>query len=160
MSTHVVTGFKAQAGRADEVVAILSHILPESLEHDGCEVISLRRGQGDHAHRVVHPVGHPPPLRRIPRLAHRGRPHRRDRRTTTEYLRQSRQLLPGGGGSSRAEHEPGMVPTSRLAADLQDATVSLVIPVATFAALVRGHSDVPDDVAITGDRQLGECWSR
>jgi hypothetical protein len=27
MSTHVVTGFKAQAGRADEVVAILGHVL-------------------------------------------------------------------------------------------------------------------------------------
>ena len=52
MSTHVVTGFKAQAGRADEVVAILSHVLPESLEHDGCEVISLRRGQDDPRHIV------------------------------------------------------------------------------------------------------------
>lgn len=43
----------------------------------------------------------------------------------------------------------------RLAAHLQNATVSLAIPVATFAALVGGRSDVSDDVGTTGDRQLG-----
>jgi uncharacterized protein (TIGR03083 family) len=35
------------------------------------------------------------------------------------------------------------------------ATVSLAMPVTTFAALVGGRSDVPDDVDIAGDRPLG-----
>jgi uncharacterized protein (TIGR03083 family) len=35
------------------------------------------------------------------------------------------------------------------------ATVSLAIPVTTFAALAGGRSDVPDDAGITGDRELG-----
>ena len=43
----------------------------------------------------------------------------------------------------------------RLAADPRDATVSLAIPVASFAALAGGRSDVPGDVGITGDGQLG-----
>ncbi len=43
----------------------------------------------------------------------------------------------------------------RLAADSRDATVSLEIPVATFAALVGGRSDVPGDIGVTGDQQLG-----
>jgi uncharacterized protein (TIGR03083 family) len=42
-----------------------------------------------------------------------------------------------------------------LAADPQDATASLTIPVASFAALAGGRSDVPGDVGIAGDRQLG-----
>jgi len=42
-----------------------------------------------------------------------------------------------------------------LAAGPDGATVSLAIPVTTFAALVGGRTDVPDDVAITGDQQLG-----
>jgi hypothetical protein len=33
--------------------------------------------------------------------------------------------------------------------------VSLAIPVASFAALAGGRSDVPGDVGITGDGQLG-----
>jgi uncharacterized protein (TIGR03083 family) len=41
------------------------------------------------------------------------------------------------------------------AANLDDPTVTLAIPVASIAALVGGRSDVPDDVSITGDRQLG-----
>ncbi|MGD0376492.1 MAG: maleylpyruvate isomerase family mycothiol-dependent enzyme [Streptosporangiaceae bacterium] len=44
----------------------------------------------------------------------------------------------------------------RLAADLRDPTVSLAIPVATFAALIGGRSDAPGDTDITGDRQLGQ----
>jgi uncharacterized protein (TIGR03083 family) len=43
----------------------------------------------------------------------------------------------------------------RLTAGLQDATVRVAIPVTTFAALVGGRSDVPADVEITGNRQLG-----
>jgi uncharacterized protein (TIGR03083 family) len=44
----------------------------------------------------------------------------------------------------------------RAAADPDGATVSLAIPVASFVALVCGRSDVPDDVGITGDRELGQ----
>ncbi|MEY2446853.1 MAG: hypothetical protein QOH79_329 [Acidimicrobiaceae bacterium] len=38
-----------------------------------------------------------------------------------------------------------------------DETVTLRIAPATFAALVGGRSDVPDDVAITGDEALGRA---
>lgn len=44
----------------------------------------------------------------------------------------------------------------RPAADPQDATVTMTIPVATFAALAGGRGDVPGDVVITGERQLGQ----
>jgi quinol monooxygenase YgiN len=47
MSTHVVTEFKTKPGRAEELVQILSHALPDSLAHDGCEGIALRRNQDD-----------------------------------------------------------------------------------------------------------------
>ena len=43
----------------------------------------------------------------------------------------------------------------RPTADLDNPTVTLAIPVASIAALVGGRSDVPDDVTITGDQQLG-----
>jgi uncharacterized protein (TIGR03083 family) len=43
----------------------------------------------------------------------------------------------------------------RIAADPHGATVSLAVPVATFAALVGGRGDVPDDAAVTGDEELG-----
>ena len=43
-----------------------------------------------------------------------------------------------------------------LATDAGGATVSLAIPVTTFAALAGGRSDVPDDAHITGDGPLGE----
>jgi len=39
--------------------------------------------------------------------------------------------------------------------DLADVTVALTIPATTFAALVGGRSDVPDDVVIQGDEALG-----
>ncbi len=44
----------------------------------------------------------------------------------------------------------------RVAADPDGATVSLEIPVPSFAALACGRGDVPDDVVITGDRGLGQ----
>jgi uncharacterized protein (TIGR03083 family) len=44
----------------------------------------------------------------------------------------------------------------RLAAAPRDPSVSLAIPVATFAALLGGRSDTPGDTDITGDRQLGQ----
>ena len=36
-----------------------------------------------------------------------------------------------------------------------DPTVRLTMPVTTFAALVGGRSDAPDDVVVDGDRELG-----
>jgi hypothetical protein len=47
MSTYVATEFKTQPGRAEELVAALRQALPDSLAHDGCEAISLRRNQDD-----------------------------------------------------------------------------------------------------------------
>jgi uncharacterized protein (TIGR03083 family) len=44
----------------------------------------------------------------------------------------------------------------RPAAGPADATVTLVMPVTTFAALAGGRGDVPDDVTVTGDRTLGQ----
>jgi uncharacterized protein (TIGR03083 family) len=44
----------------------------------------------------------------------------------------------------------------RVAADPGGATVTLAIPVATFAALIGGRGDAPADAGITGDRQLGQ----
>lgn len=43
----------------------------------------------------------------------------------------------------------------RPSADPQDAAVTMIIPVTTFAALSGGRSDVPGDVVIRGDRELG-----
>jgi uncharacterized protein (TIGR03083 family) len=43
----------------------------------------------------------------------------------------------------------------RLAADPDDATADLAIPVTTFAALAGGRSDVPADTVISGDQRLG-----
>jgi quinol monooxygenase YgiN len=47
MSTHVVTIQKARPDKVDDVVAILTQALPDSLAHDGCEAIHLRRDQDD-----------------------------------------------------------------------------------------------------------------
>jgi len=52
MSTHVVTEFRTQPARADELVALLTAVLPDSLAHDGCEAIRLRRDQDDRNHIV------------------------------------------------------------------------------------------------------------
>ena len=47
---------------------------------------------------------------------------------------------------------------ARAAAEVPPApTVTLAMPVATFAALVGGRSDAPDDVVITGDQVLGRA---
>jgi uncharacterized protein (TIGR03083 family) len=43
----------------------------------------------------------------------------------------------------------------KVAADPEGATVRLEIPVTSFAALVCGRGDAPDDVVITGDQELG-----
>ena len=45
--------------------------------------------------------------------------------------------------------EPSVVPA--------EPTVVLSMPVTTFAALVGGRSDVPEDVTVTGDEALGRA---
>ena len=44
----------------------------------------------------------------------------------------------------------------RVAANAEDPTVDLAMPVTTFAALVGGRSDAPDDVVVSGDAQLAQ----
>jgi len=44
---------------------------------------------------------------------------------------------------------------AKIAADPRAATVTLQIPPASFAALACGRDDVPDDVVVAGDRELG-----
>ena len=39
VSTHVVTIQKARSAKVNELVAILTQVLPDSLAHDGCEAI-------------------------------------------------------------------------------------------------------------------------
>jgi quinol monooxygenase YgiN len=45
MSVHVTTELKTNPQHTDAVITALSQALPHSLEHDGCEAISLRRDQ-------------------------------------------------------------------------------------------------------------------
>ena len=52
MSTNVVSTLRARTDTADEVVALLTRALPDSLAHDGCEAIHLRRDQDDPSHIV------------------------------------------------------------------------------------------------------------
>jgi quinol monooxygenase YgiN len=47
MSTHVVNEFHAKPGRADDVLALLLELSPESRARPGCEAISIRRNQDD-----------------------------------------------------------------------------------------------------------------
>jgi uncharacterized protein (TIGR03083 family) len=57
-------------------------------------------------------------------------------------------------------HDPVAVEVSggrgRPATDPRDPTVTLTIPIPTFAALVGGRTDAPRDAGITGDRRLGQ----
>jgi quinol monooxygenase YgiN len=52
MSVHVATEFKTKSHYADSLIAALAEALPDSLSHDGCEAISLRRDQDDPNHVV------------------------------------------------------------------------------------------------------------
>ncbi len=47
MSTHVVNAFHAKPGRANDVLALLIELSPESRGRPGCEAISIRRNQDD-----------------------------------------------------------------------------------------------------------------
>src|SRR5271167_2081003 len=47
MSTNIITEFKTKDGCADDLIALLMKLLPESLEHGGAEEICIRQSQDD-----------------------------------------------------------------------------------------------------------------
>jgi quinol monooxygenase YgiN len=52
MSTHVVTEFKTKPSMADELIAVLASAASDSINHQGCLAIRLRREQDDPSHIV------------------------------------------------------------------------------------------------------------
>ena len=52
MSVHVATEFKTKDQHVEGLIAALAQVLPDSLNHDGCQAISLRRDQDDANHVV------------------------------------------------------------------------------------------------------------
>jgi quinol monooxygenase YgiN len=52
MSTHVVTEFTTQTGAAGNLIALLTKVLHETLEHSTCKAIDLRRDQDEPNHVV------------------------------------------------------------------------------------------------------------
>ena len=52
MSAHVVTELKTRPEHTEQVLSTLRKVLPDSLVHDGCEAIHLRRDQDDRT-RIV-----------------------------------------------------------------------------------------------------------
>lgn len=46
MSINIITEFKTKDGRADDLIALLKKLLPESLEHGGAEEICIRQKSG------------------------------------------------------------------------------------------------------------------
>ncbi|MDB5582412.1 MAG: Antibiotic biosynthesis monooxygenase [Bradyrhizobium sp.] len=47
MGVNIITQFRVKHGRADDLVALIRSLVAESLEHDGCEKISIRQNQDD-----------------------------------------------------------------------------------------------------------------
>jgi quinol monooxygenase YgiN len=47
MSINIITEFKTKEGRADDLIALLRELLPQSLEHGGAEEICIRQNQDD-----------------------------------------------------------------------------------------------------------------
>ena len=47
MSINIITEFKTKDGRADDLIAYLRKLLPESLDHGGAEEICIRQNQDD-----------------------------------------------------------------------------------------------------------------
>jgi quinol monooxygenase YgiN len=45
MSINIITQFNTKPGRAKDLIARISKLLPESLEHAGCEEVSIRQNQ-------------------------------------------------------------------------------------------------------------------
>ncbi|WP_217551107.1 putative quinol monooxygenase [Streptomyces sp. GbtcB6] len=52
MSVYVTTELKTRPEHTEQAVNKLREALPESLDHDGCEAIHLRRDQDDPTHIV------------------------------------------------------------------------------------------------------------
>ncbi len=145
--------------------------LGQLTEQDAAEQTMTPAGPGTVADmltlRVMDSWSHEQDIRRAV-----GRPGHADGRAVTESLGYFTRFLPYVVGKRAAAPEGSKVVfrigerdlvavevtggRGRVAADPRDATVTLAVPVASFAALVCGRSDVPDDVGITGDRQLGQ----
>jgi len=47
MSVRVATELRTKPRPTDELVTVLSRVLPDSLRHEGCEAISLTKDQDD-----------------------------------------------------------------------------------------------------------------
>jgi len=45
MSINIITQFNTKPGRAQDLIALISKLLPESLEHAGCEEVAIRQNQ-------------------------------------------------------------------------------------------------------------------
>jgi quinol monooxygenase YgiN len=47
MSVYVITEFHARPGSSGKLIDLLRRLVPESLEHDGCEGVAIRHNQDD-----------------------------------------------------------------------------------------------------------------
>jgi quinol monooxygenase YgiN len=47
MSINIITQFHTVRGRDQELISLIRKVLPESLEHDGCEEVCIRQNQDD-----------------------------------------------------------------------------------------------------------------
>jgi quinol monooxygenase YgiN len=47
MSVNIITQFKTKPGRADELIALIRKLLPESLQQPGCEEVAIRQNQDE-----------------------------------------------------------------------------------------------------------------
>jgi quinol monooxygenase YgiN len=47
MSINIITQFKAKNGRAEELLALVSKLVPESVHHAGCEKIAIEQNQDE-----------------------------------------------------------------------------------------------------------------
>ena len=47
MSINIITQFKTKPGRASDLLALISKLLPESLQQPGCEEVAIRQNQDE-----------------------------------------------------------------------------------------------------------------
>jgi quinol monooxygenase YgiN len=47
MSISIITQFKTKPGRADDLIALIRKLLPESLQQAGCEEVAIRQNQDE-----------------------------------------------------------------------------------------------------------------
>lgn len=47
MSINIITQFKTKPGRANDLIALIRRLLPESLQQPGCEEVSIRQNQDE-----------------------------------------------------------------------------------------------------------------